>query len=83
LEEKAHLLNEKDSMWVSLRHQHFADACATISKTMDDFRSKNAAAKRTGGEDALDVRNMRRLVQALPQYRWVPALDMPIRMFPI
>lgn len=63
------MLNEKDGLWLALRHRHFADACAEIAGRMDEFRSKNAAARRTGAEDALDVRNMRRLVQALPQYR--------------
>jgi syntaxin-binding protein 1 len=69
LQEKEHMLNEKDGLWLALRHRHFADACAEIAGRMDEFRSKNAAARRTGAEDALDVRNMRRLVQALPQYR--------------
>lgn len=54
---------------MALRHRHFADACAEIAARMDEFKSKNAAARRTGNEDALDMRNMRRLVQALPQYR--------------
>lgn len=44
--------------------------CSSSNLRMCLFRSKNAAARRTGAEDALDVRNMRRLVQALPQYRW-------------
>jgi Sec1 family len=75
LQEKEHLLNEKDGLWLALRHRHFADACAEIASRMDEFRSKNAAARRTGNEDALDVRNMRRLVQALPQYRWTSPQD--------
>ena len=32
LEEKQHALNEKDSMWVELRHKHFADAIHDISQ---------------------------------------------------
>ena len=65
-----HMLNEKDSMWVDLRHRHFADACNDISSQMDQFRTKNAAARhRSNGGGPLDVGDMRKLVQALPQFR--------------
>lgn len=32
------MLNEKDGLWLALRHRHFADACAEIAARMDDFR---------------------------------------------
>ena len=68
-----HTLSEKDSMWLELRHRHFADACNDISGQMESFRTKNAAARhRSGGGGQLDVRDMRRLVQALPQFRRAP-----------
>ena len=38
LQEKEHMLNEKDGLWLALRHRHFADACAEIAARMDDFR---------------------------------------------
>ena len=74
-----HMLNEKDSMWVDLRHRHFADACNDISSQMDQFRTKNAAARhRSNGGGSLDVGDMRKLVQALPQFRCIPRPVHPI-----
>ena len=47
-----------------------ADAPATRLQ-MSEFTTKNAAARHRPADDGsqLDVRDMRRLVQALPQYR--------------
>lgn len=39
VEEKQHVLNEKDSMWVDLRHKHFADAINDISSQARDNTS--------------------------------------------
>jgi syntaxin-binding protein 1 len=73
MEKKEHLLSESDTMWVQLRHKHFAEATQVIANTLDDFRQKNrAAAYKQGGNsdgDALDMRSMRNLVSSLPQYR--------------
>lgn len=48
---KSHILDERDSIWVDLRHQHFAAASLKISSMLDDFRKKNSAASyvRKGG----------------------------------
>ena len=43
-ETKAHILDERDAIWVELRHQHFAAASLKISAMLDDFRKKNTAA---------------------------------------
>lgn len=43
-ESKAHILDERDSIWTELRHQHFAAASLRISSMLDDFRKKNKAA---------------------------------------
>ena len=43
-ETKSHILDERDSIWVELRHQHFAAASLRISSMLDDFRKKNKAA---------------------------------------
>lgn len=43
-ESKSHILDERDSIWVELRHQHFAAASLRISSMLDDFRKKNKAA---------------------------------------
>ena len=71
-EKKEHLLAETDDMWVALRHKHFAAATIEITRTLDEFRSKNKAAaykQGGGGDGALDMRNMKNLVSSLPQYR--------------
>lgn len=57
---------------VELRHLHFAEASTRLTNMLDEFRRKQAAASyRSGGgnADAMDMRNMRNLVQSLPQYR--------------
>ena len=43
-ETKSHILDERDSLWVELRHQHFAAASIRISAMLDEFRQKNSAA---------------------------------------
>ncbi len=43
-ETKSHILDERDSICVELRHQHFAAASLRISSMLDDFRKKNKAA---------------------------------------
>ena len=43
-ETKSHILDERDSIWVELRHQHFAAASIRISAMLDDFKKKNKAA---------------------------------------
>lgn len=71
-EKKEHLLAETDDMWVALRHKHFAAATIEITRTLDEFRAKNKAAaykQGSGGDGALDMRNMKNLVSSLPQYR--------------
>jgi len=51
---------------------------------MSEFTTKNAAARHRPADDGsqLDVRDMRRLVQALPQYRCprLIALCVPLRI---
>lgn len=46
-EKREHLLDERDSLFVDLRHQHFAAASMRISGMMDEFRDRNKA--RGGG----------------------------------
>ena len=72
-ESKEHLLDERDELWVELRHRHFAGASLRLTQLLDDFRAKNKVAsyKGGGGDDGggLDTRAMAKLVQNLPQYR--------------
>ncbi|BDA46397.1 probable protein transport Sec1a [Coccomyxa sp. Obi] len=71
MESKEHILDERDELWVELRHRHFAEATSRIANMMDEFKAKNRAAsyRGGGGNDAMDMRAMRQLVQGLPQYR--------------
>jgi syntaxin-binding protein 1 len=70
-EAKEHLLDERDELWLKLRHEHFASAASQITRLLDEFRSKHKAANYKGAGDGtgLDMRGMRSLVQSLPQYR--------------
>ena len=73
LERKEHILDERDALFSDLRHKHFAAASIAISSLMDDFRSKNKVGKaggRGGGVGEMELRNMSKLIQSLPQYRW-------------
>lgn len=68
-EPKDHILDERDSMFVDLRHRHFAAATMRITSALDDLRSKSRLASRSSSLGELDLRSMGKLVQALPQYR--------------
>lgn len=71
-EAKEHLLDERDELWLKLRHEHFASAASQITRNLDEFRTKHKAANYKGAGDGsgLDMRGMRSLVQSLPQYRY-------------
>ncbi len=59
-------------MQVELRYQHIGAVSARLSALTEEFRTKHAAASYKGGAgngNAMDMRNMRSLVQSLPQYR--------------
>lgn len=65
-------MDERDSLFVDLRHKHFAAASLKISGLLDEFRARNA--KVSGGKSGrgmgdLELRNMSKLIQSLPQYR--------------
>lgn len=72
VDKKEHILDERDSLFVDLRHKHFAAASLKISGLLDEFRARNA--KVSGGKSGrgmgdLELRNMSKLIQSLPQYR--------------
>ena len=57
---------------MELRHQHIGAVSARLSALTEEFQAKHQAASYRGGAaggDAMDMRNMRSLVQSLPQYR--------------
>lgn len=68
-EKREHLLDERDSLYVDLRHQHFAAASMKISQMMDDFKSKNRVATKSQTVGEMDMKGMSKLIQNLPQYR--------------
>ena len=72
------MLDERDALWVDLRHKHWAAASLDISARMDALRAANAKSGgggRAGGAGGavgdLNLRNMSKLIQSLPQYRCV------------
>ncbi|CAK0753523.1 hypothetical protein CVIRNUC_002227 [Coccomyxa viridis] len=72
METKEHILDERDELWVELRYQHIGAVSARLSALTEEFRTKHAAASYKGGAgngNAMDMRNMRSLVQSLPQCR--------------
>mmetsp|Transcript_8158 Transcript_8158/g.30100 ORF Transcript_8158/g.30100 Transcript_8158/m.30100 type:complete len:632 (+) Transcript_8158:183-2078(+) len=72
MEEKHVLLDEHDLVWLELRHVHFAEASMTLDAKMRKFsESKGAklASKGKRGDGAPSTRELKNLVQALPQFR--------------
>jgi hypothetical protein len=70
VEKKEHILDERDTLFVDLRHKHFAAASLQISNQLDEFRARNAKVSgRSKASGELEMRNMSRLIQSLPQYR--------------
>ena len=69
------MLDERDALFVDLRHKHFAAASLKISGLLDEFRARNAkvAGGKGGRMGDLELRNMSKLIQSLPQYRWALA----------
>lgn len=71
-ERKEVLLEEHDPVWVEVRDLFIADASKRIADKMAYFTSKNKAASLQLGAregQVLSTRDMKQLVQALPQYR--------------
>ncbi|KAK4487363.1 hypothetical protein RD792_006013 [Penstemon davidsonii] len=68
-EKKDVLLEDHDPIWLELRHAHIADAGVRLDEKMNKFVSKNRAAQ-IGSRDCgeLSTRDLRKVVQALPQY---------------
>lgn len=78
-EQKEAVLDETDPVFCGLRHLHFADALVKISEQAEEFGQKNSAAKmrQAGGaktdadgrSGSMTTSQMRRVMEALPQYR--------------
>ena len=54
-------------MQVELRYQHIGAVSARLSALTEEFRTQHKGG--AGNGNAMDMRNMRSLVQSLPQYR--------------
>lgn len=48
-ERKEHVLDERDALFVDLRHQHFAGASLKISSLLEEFQAKNKVRARHSG----------------------------------
>jgi syntaxin-binding protein 1 len=68
-EEKDVALDESDALFRELRSLHLADVLSTISERMAVFTAQNkgAAARAAGAQ--LSVSQMKKMVEALPQYQ--------------
>ena len=72
-EERLVILNDLDPLWMDLRFMHVGEALLSLDKKTRKFGSKNkAASMQAGGGSgggALSTRDLKNLVQALPQFR--------------
>lgn len=70
-EERLVVLNESDPLWNELRFMHVGEALLTLDQKTKKFGSKNKAASMQSSNKggALSTRDLKNLVQALPQFR--------------
>lgn len=70
-EDKEVILGESDPLWQELRHLHIADASLRLNEKMAKFSGTNKAAmaRRNGGEGSIETKDLKGLVQSLPEYR--------------
>ncbi|CAD7700025.1 unnamed protein product [Ostreobium quekettii] len=69
-EKKEVVLGEHDELWVEIRHMHIAQASRAVNERMEDFRKRNEAARRGGDMGSgMSASDMRKLIQALPEFR--------------
>ena len=68
-ETKEHALDDRDATFRTVRHRHFAAATVKITDNLNELRYKSRVAARPTSVGDMDLRNMAKLVQALPQYR--------------
>jgi syntaxin-binding protein 1 len=64
------ILGERDPMWTELRHLHLAEASLRLNRTLEGFSANNRAAQMRGGQKReVSTRDLKKMVQAMPQYR--------------
>lgn len=75
-ETKEAILDERDPMYVELRHLHFADALMKISERAEAFSNRNKEPSKMGQSDeqgkSMTTGQIRRVMENLPQYRFAP-----------
>lgn len=62
-------MQDKDPLWVKLRHRFIADVQREIADQTTTFAKKNAAAKGGAAKGEMELKDLKRLAQALPEYR--------------
>jgi syntaxin-binding protein 1 len=67
-ERKDHVLDDRDQIFLQLRHRHFADATKEITGYLDSLLRNNHVRKNKGVKD-MDLRSMGKLVQSLPKFQ--------------
>ena len=62
-------LDERDSLWMSLKHNHIAEVITTIPQEFERFTAENKAIKFKSSGGAKSLREIQDAMRAMPQYQ--------------
>lgn len=61
------ILDEKDEIWVTLRHQHIADVSKVVSEQFQQFATKKKL--KHAGDPDISIKDLARHIKQVPQYQ--------------